>query len=67
MEGLYVRLVSSKKRGQKLIDVAGGTGDIALDFIKRAKSDVNATILDLSESMMVEGQKNIENSTKAQK
>ena len=55
------------KRGQRLIDVAGGTGDIALDFIKRAKSDVNATILDLTESMMVEGQKNIENSKEAQK
>ena len=47
------------KRGQRLIDVAGGTGDIALDFMKRAKSDVNATILDLTESMMVEGQKKI--------
>ena len=47
------------KRGQSLIDVAGGTGDIALDFIKRAKSDVNATILDLTESMMVEGKRKI--------
>ena len=49
------------KRGQRLIDVAGGTGDIALDFIKRAKSDVDATILDLTESMMVEGQRKILN------
>ena len=47
------------QRGQSLIDVAGGTGDIALDFIKRAKSDVNATILDLTESMMVEGKRKI--------
>ena len=49
------------KRGQRLIDVAGGTGDIALDFIKRAKSDVDATILDLTESMMVEGKRKILN------
>ena len=45
------------RSGQNLVDVAGGTGDIALDFIKRAKKDVDATILDLTESMMVEGQK----------
>ena len=45
------------RRGQSLIDVAGGTGDIAFNFIKRAKSGVNATILDLTESMMIEGKK----------
>ena len=45
------------RRGQSLIDVAGGTGDIALNFIKRAKSRANATILDLTESMMIEGKK----------
>ena len=44
-----------------MIDVAGGTGDIALDFIKRAKSDVNATIVDLAETMMIEGQRKILN------
>ncbi len=45
------------RSGQSLVDVAGGTGDIAFDFIKRGKKDINATILDLTESMMVEGQK----------
>ena len=45
------------RRGQSLIDVAGGTGDIAFNFIKRAKTGANATILDLTESMMIEGQK----------
>ena len=43
------------RRGQSLIDVAGGTGDIAFNFIKRAKTGANATILDLTESMMIEG------------
>lgn len=43
--------------GQNLIDVAGGTGDIAFNFIKRAKTGANATILDLTESMMIEGKK----------
>ena len=45
------------RRGQSLIDVAGGTGDIAFNFIKRAKTGANATILDLTESMMIEGNK----------
>ena len=47
------------RRGQSLIDVAGGTGDIAFNFIKRAKTGANATILDLTESMMIEGKKKI--------
>ena len=35
------------KRGQSLIDVAGGTGDIALDFIKRAKDkNINEVYFD---------------------
>ena len=45
------------RRGQSLIDVAGGTGDIAFNFIKRAKTGAYATILDLTESMMIEGKK----------
>ena len=45
------------RRGQSLIDVAGGTGDIAFNFIKRAKTGANATILDLTESMMIDGKK----------
>ena len=45
------------RRGHRLIDVAGGTGDIAFNFIKRAKTGANATILDLTESMMIEGKK----------
>ena len=45
------------RRGQSLIDVAGGTGDIAFNFIKIAKTGANATILDLTESMMIEGKK----------
>ena len=45
------------RSGQSLIDVAGGTGDIAFNFIKRAKTGANATILDLTESMMLEGKK----------
>ena len=45
------------RAGQSLIDVAGGTGDIAFNFIERAKGMSSATIVDLTELMMVEGKK----------
>ncbi len=40
--------------GQKLLDVAGGTGDISFRFLKRAPG-AHATVLDMTESMLVEG------------
>jgi len=45
--------------GQCLLDVAGGTGDIAFRFLKRAGSG-HATVLDLTEPMLVEGRKRAE-------
>ncbi|XDA98316.1 bifunctional demethylmenaquinone methyltransferase/2-methoxy-6-polyprenyl-1,4-benzoquinol methylase UbiE [Sulfitobacter sp. LCG007] len=45
--------------GQKLLDVAGGTGDIAFRFLKRAGSG-HATVLDLTESMLEEGRRRAE-------
>ena len=46
--------------GQHLLDVAGGTGDISFRFIKRAKGLAKATVLDMTEAMLVEGQKRSE-------
>ena len=46
--------------GQELIDVAGGTGDIAFEFIKRAKGSGRAIIVDLTEAMVSEGKKRSE-------
>ena len=43
--------------GQKLLDVAGGTGDISFKFNDRAKGQAHATVLDMTESMLVEGRK----------
>ncbi|WP_128254888.1 bifunctional demethylmenaquinone methyltransferase/2-methoxy-6-polyprenyl-1,4-benzoquinol methylase UbiE [Falsirhodobacter deserti] len=40
--------------GQRLLDVAGGTGDIAFRFLKRAKGS-KAVVLDMTESMLVAG------------
>lgn len=45
--------------GQRLLDVAGGTGDIAFRFLNRAPG-AHATVLDMTEPMLVEGQKRAE-------
>ncbi len=45
--------------GQKLLDVAGGTGDVSFKFIDRAPG-AHATVLDMTESMLVEGRKRAE-------
>jgi demethylmenaquinone methyltransferase/2-methoxy-6-polyprenyl-1,4-benzoquinol methylase len=47
------------RAGQRLLDVAGGTGDISFRFLKRAGYG-HATVLDLTESMLVEGRKRAE-------
>ena len=47
------------RAGQKLLDVAGGTGDISFRFLKRAGHG-HATVLDLTEPMLIEGRKRAE-------
>lgn len=50
--------------GQKLLDVAGGTGDISFRFLDRAGHG-HATVLDLTEPMLIEGRKRAEADQKA--
>ncbi len=45
------------RRGMKLLDVAGGTGDIAFRFLGRVRGDGEVTVCDMTESMLVEGRK----------
>jgi demethylmenaquinone methyltransferase/2-methoxy-6-polyprenyl-1,4-benzoquinol methylase len=45
--------------GQKLLDVAGGTGDVSCKFLKRAGHG-HATVLDITEPMLIEGRKRAE-------
>ncbi|SEM45940.1 demethylmenaquinone methyltransferase / 2-methoxy-6-polyprenyl-1,4-benzoquinol methylase [Gemmobacter aquatilis] len=45
--------------GAKLLDVAGGTGDVSFRFLKRAPG-AHATVLDMTESMLVEGRQRAE-------
>ena len=42
--------------GQRLLDVAGGTGDVAFRFLKRAPG-ATAVVLDMTESMLTQGRK----------
>ena len=44
--------------GQRLLDVAGGTGDVAFRFLKRGGGA--AVVLDMTESMLIEGRKRAE-------
>lgn len=45
--------------GQTLLDVAGGTGDVAFRFLNRAPG-AKATVCDMTESMLIEGRKRAE-------
>lgn len=47
------------RAGQRLLDVAGGTGDIAFRFLRRAGA-AEAVVLDMTEPMLIEGRKRAE-------
>ena len=44
----------------RLLDVAGGTGDISFRYLKRAKGPAQATVLDMTEEMLIEGRRRAE-------
>jgi demethylmenaquinone methyltransferase/2-methoxy-6-polyprenyl-1,4-benzoquinol methylase len=47
------------RAGQRLLDVAGGTGDIAFRFLDRAGQG-HARVLDITEPMLIEGRRRAE-------
>ena len=47
------------RNNQHLLDVAGGTGDIAFKFLERAPLS-EVTVLDMTEKMLIEGKKRAE-------
>ncbi len=48
----------SPEKEMHIIDVAGGTGDVARRFLKRVKGKGKATVCDPNEFMVIEGKKN---------
>jgi len=46
--------------GMRLLDVAGGTGDISFRFLKRLKGDGHATVCDMTQAMLDEGARRAE-------
>lgn len=46
--------------GMRLLDVAGGTGDISFRFLRRLKGDGHATVLDMTADMLEEGRRRAE-------
>ena len=48
----------SPEKEMHIIDVAGGTGDVARRFLKRVKGKGKATVCDPNEFMVKEGKKN---------
>ncbi|MEM7742867.1 MAG: bifunctional demethylmenaquinone methyltransferase/2-methoxy-6-polyprenyl-1,4-benzoquinol methylase UbiE [Pseudomonadota bacterium] len=45
------------RAGMKLLDVAGGTGDIAFRFVDRVRGDGQATVCDMTQAMLDEGER----------
>jgi demethylmenaquinone methyltransferase/2-methoxy-6-polyprenyl-1,4-benzoquinol methylase len=52
--------------GMRLLDVAGGTGDNAFRVLARVGGDGHATVLDMTEDMLVEGRRRAEATTFAE-
>ena len=48
------------RRGMRLLDVAGGTGDIAFRFLRRVGGEAEITVCDLTEAMLAEGRRRAE-------
>ncbi|MGG7565863.1 bifunctional demethylmenaquinone methyltransferase/2-methoxy-6-polyprenyl-1,4-benzoquinol methylase UbiE [Rhodovulum sp. DZ06] len=51
--------------GSHMLDLAGGTGDVAFRMLDRMRGTGHVTVCDLTESMLIEGQKRAEAEGKA--
>jgi demethylmenaquinone methyltransferase/2-methoxy-6-polyprenyl-1,4-benzoquinol methylase len=52
---LFTTNVANVQAGQKVLDIAGGTGDLALAFTKKAGSNGQVWLSDINSSMLGEG------------
>ena len=51
----YTVLVANVKEGQQVLDIAGGTGDLALAFAPKVGASGRVVHTDINESMLLEG------------
>jgi len=57
----YTISSSNVKEGDHVLDIAGGTGDLAIKFRKKVGSSGKVILSDINESMLHEGRKNLIN------
>ena len=54
-DGLVAWLNPPKRPGWKVLDVAGGTGDVAFKIVEASRRNIHATVLDINGSMLSVG------------
>ena len=54
-DALVTALNPPRRPGYRVLDVAGGTGDIALRIIEASQGNARATVLDINASMLAVG------------
>lgn len=57
----YTIAASNAKSGDKVLDIAGGTGDLAIGFRKKVGSQGQVILSDINATMLNEGRKNLIN------
>ena len=55
-DGMVAWLNPPKRQGWRVLDVAGGTGDIAFRIVEASQRNAQATVLDINGSMLAVGQ-----------
>lgn len=59
-DGLVAWLNPPKRPGWRVLDVAGGTGDIAFRIVESSRGNAQATVLDINGSMLAVGRERAE-------
>ena len=57
----YTIASSNVKEGDHVLDIAGGTGDLAIKFRKKVGPEGKVILSDINDSMLLEGRKNLLN------
>ncbi len=57
----YTIASSNVKAGDKVLDIAGGTGDLAIEFREKAGDNGQVILSDINAAMLNEGRKNLTN------